>query len=210
MTAEDLRARVAESYARLRMPSWPDPHADPDFPRDEEYSRVTDPGRYRVVHARARVWAEVLGTQPGVSVEALAPGRLGDGERFDRGARITSARPGTLPLLLLEQDAPLAVLHVGVVRPEIAVSVQPDCGCDACDWGSDDLLEAIDEAVTAAIGPFVALHGRGWDAQWHPGGGSSSGTHHERALELCRRLADGEDVPLPDGTEAHVGRSWFS
>ncbi|GHF07744.1 hypothetical protein GCM10017786_46790 [Amycolatopsis deserti] len=220
MTPEELRARVAERYARLDVPAWPDPHADTDSPRDDEYSRVTDPGRYRVTHARGRAWAGVLGDLPGVSVETLAPAPLDDqGElgRFDRGVRISSSRPGTLPLLLLEQDAPLsgaagtiAVLHISVARPGIALAAHPDCGCDACDQGSDDLLEAIDQEVATALGPLVVLHGHGWNAQWHPGGSRSTGIDHDRAIDLCRRLAEGARVPLPAGTEVHVGRSWLS
>ena len=131
---------------------------------------MTDPGRYGIVHARARVWADRLGEVPGVRVEPLAPAPLDEDGllgRFDRGVRVTSARPGTLPLLLLERDAPvpgtdglLAVLHVSVVRPEVAVAMLPDCGCDACDTGSEDLLGAVDDAVGWVVGgPVVALRG---------------------------------------------------
>ncbi|GAA0708895.1 hypothetical protein Drose_21650 [Dactylosporangium roseum] len=220
----ELRARVAARYRDLGLPSWPDPHAGMTSPREEEYERVTEPGRYGIVHARARVWAECLGEVAGIEVEPLAPAPL-DGEGrlggFDRGVRLISPRPGTLPLLLLERDAPLsgldaslAVLHISVVRPEIAVAVLPDCGCDACDRGSDDLLQAIDQTVGTVVGgPFVVLRGSGWQALWHPDGGSSDGTGrgpgHDRAMELCRRLAAGEDVRLPGGVEAFVGRPWL-
>jgi hypothetical protein len=220
----ELQAQVVVSYDLLGLPSWPNPRPAMASPREEEYSRVTDPGRYGIVHARARVWVDRLGALPGIQVETLAPaaldedGRLG---RFDRGVRVTSSRPGTLPLLLLERDvrapeleAPLAVLHISVVRPEVALAMHPDCACDACDQGSDDLLDAIDQAIGNVIGgPFVALRGKGWHAQWHPAGGSSGGTprgpNHIRMMELCRRLADGEEVRLPSGTEAIVGRPWF-
>ena len=106
-TIDELRTRVEHSYERLRMPSWPDPHPDMASPRDEEYSRVTEPGRYDIVHARARVWAEKLSEVPGVELERFTPTAAGrqDRDRFDRGFRITSSTPGTLPLLLLEQNA---------------------------------------------------------------------------------------------------------
>lgn len=106
-TLGELQARVAVIYEGLGMPSWPNPHPGMAPAREEEYSRVTAPERYRIVHARARIWTDRLSDLPGVKVERLAPARLGhDGHlgRFDRGVRITSSRPGTLPLLLLERD----------------------------------------------------------------------------------------------------------
>jgi hypothetical protein len=199
-----LRTEVEAAYRRLDLPSWPDPHPDRS-PRDEEYSRVTHPGRYGIVHARARVWADRLSELPGVRVEPQAPSPPdGDGlvGRFDRGVRVTSPRPGTLPLLLLERDVPvdgagasLAVLYVS-------------------DSGSEDLLRAIDDAIGRVVGgPFVALQGNGWHARWSPDRGGSGGTpwapDHAWLMELCRRLAAGEDVRVPEETEAFVGRSWL-
>ncbi|MCP3803500.1 DUF6226 family protein [Allokutzneria sp. A3M-2-11 16] len=202
VTSTEVRARVTASFD---LPSWPNPHADGAPARDEEYTRVTNPERYEIVHARARLWAEHLGELPGVSVED--------------GVRITSSRPGALSLFLLTdnvpvtdaEDATLAVLRVAVARPDLVITTLPDCGCDACDWGSADLLDAIDEAIVSVIGgPFVVVRGPGWQAQWYPGGGvSGGGTDHAVAIDLCRRLAAGEDVRLPDGAEAFVGRPWF-
>lgn len=224
-----LRAQVSASYDRMGLPSWPSPRPSMADPREEEYSRVTEPARYRIVHARARMWADRLGELPGVEAETLASaplddeGRLG---RFDRGVRLTSSRPGTLPLLLLERDVrtleddePLAVLHIGVTQPRVAVAALPDCGCDACDSGSADLLEAVDETIGYLVGgPFVMLRGPGWQAQWYPEGSSSGSTgspgagpvpDHRQMIELCRRLARGEEVRLPGRTDAFVGRPWL-
>lgn len=220
-TLEELQSRVAAGYELLSVPSWPSPRPVMAPPREEEYSRVTQPERYRIVHVRARVWADVLADLPGVEVETLASGPLDDEGllgRFDRGVRLTSPRPGTLPLLLLERDVrSLAALHISVARPQVALQTVPDCGCDACDLGSDDLLHVIDQTIGYVVGgPFVALRGTGWYAQWHPDGGSSGGTgrrsrsDHAKALELCRRLAAGEAVALPKGAEAFVGHSWLS
>ena len=76
------------------------------------------------------------------------------------------------------------------------------------------LLEAIDETIGRVLGgPTVVLRGKGWHAEWHPDGGSSGGTgralDHAELMDQCRRLARGEDVRLPRGTEALVGRPWF-
>lgn len=224
VSLEELQAQVVEGYGRLGMPSWPDPHPGMALPREEEYSRVTEPERYRIVHTRARLWADKLVGVPGVKAEALAPAPLDEEGHlglFDRGVRLTSVRPSTLPLLLLERDArlpggdkTLAVLHVSVFAPAFALEMLPDCGCDACDGGSADLLRAIDETIGHVVGgPFVLLRGKGWNAQWHPEGGSSGGTrrgvNHAQAMELCRRLAVGEGVRLPRGVAAFVGRSWL-
>jgi hypothetical protein len=220
----ELRAQVAVSYDRLGMPAWPNPHPGMAPAREQEYSRVTEPERYRIVHARARVWADRLADLPGVAARALAPAPLDDEGhlgRFDRGVRLTSPRAGTLPLLLLERDArwpgvdaSQAVLHISVVHPTVAVAMLPDCGCDACDYGSDDLLQAIDETIGTVVGgPFVVLRGSGWHALWHPDGGSSGGTErypdHRGLMELCRRLARGEHVRLPKGAKAYIGRPWI-
>jgi hypothetical protein len=222
---DDLRDRVRTAYAALSPPSWPDPHPGRTSPAEEEYSRVSDPHRYRITHLRAQVWTDVLSELPGVTIEELAAvreGRSGPDEWFDRGVMLTSSAPGTVPLLLLQQEVvvsagepALAVLQVSVVRPSMVLERWPDCGCDACDSGSDDLIEAIDETVAKVVnGPLVVLRGRGWQAQWDPDGGSSggegTGPDHARVMDLCRRLADGRDVRLPAGTEAVVGRSWIS
>ena len=94
------------------------------------------------------------------------------------------------------------------------MAFQTYCGCNACDSLSDDLLEAVDnELITLIGGPFVALRGRGWHSFWHPPyGGGWSGDEglvgYDEAMALGRRLATGEDVPLPPGTEAFTGRPW--
>ncbi|MDN6303852.1 MAG: DUF6226 family protein, partial [Brachybacterium sp.] len=45
-------------------PPWPDPHLGPggrEVPvREEEYSRCLDPGKHRILGARAEAWALVL------------------------------------------------------------------------------------------------------------------------------------------------------
>ncbi len=228
-TTDGLRAQVEARFDLLGLPSWPHPHPDRS-PLEDEYSRLTDPARYGVVHARARLWAQVLSEELGARVDRLPPeesgGSGGGGSRgFDRGVRVTSPRPGTLLLLLLERDVrnprdradvePLPVLVIAVARPDVVVDLWPDCGCDACDDGSAPLLGALDETIGHVVGgPFVALHAPTWGVQWHPGGFSahSDGSRrfdHVRLTRICRQLAAGEDVRPPAGTKAFVGSSWL-
>jgi hypothetical protein len=222
-TVSELQGRVASSYQRLDLPAWPDPHPGMASPRDEEYSRLTDPGRYRIVHARARAWAAVLEEALGARSEVLEPAHAAaaGSDPFDRGVRLVPRYFDALPLLLLERDVPtqpdpgiLAVLTIAVARPDIVVETQPDCGCDACDSGSSDLLEAVDAAVRHVVdGPFVVLRGKNWNAEWHPEGGSAGGNGRKGDFRLlmdwCRRLADGETVRLPKNTEVLIGRPWI-
>ena len=130
VSVSELQARVDSRFESLDLPSWPDPHPGRVAPR-EEYSRVTEPERYRVVHARARVWAAVLEDALGVRAETLRPApvpTVEHAEAFDRGVRLVPRGAGTLPLLLLERDVPtrrgdatLSVLHIAVVRPDVVV-----------------------------------------------------------------------------------------
>ncbi|MFW6599219.1 DUF6226 family protein [Propionibacteriaceae bacterium Y2011] len=224
---DELRTEVSTRADRLGLPRWPAPRPPMASPRDEEYSRVTEPGRYRIVHERARIWTQALTEVLDVTASQLAPGTwqgLGSLDHFDRGVRLSAALPGTLDLVLLELDvvpfggpagAVLPVLGISADRPDVSVTVQPDCGCDACDSGSADLLAAIDEPIMALIGgPYVILHAERWHAQWHPGGGQSSsdgdGPDHRELMQLCVRLAAGESVELPHDATALIGRSWLS
>ena len=223
-SVDDLHASVVADYDLLEMPAWPDPHPEMTSPVADEYSRVTQPERYRIVRVRAHAWARALQAVPGVEAETLTPAPLdADGHlgNFDRGVRLSSPRPGTLALLLLERDAPirpgdapLPGLHISVDRPEISVMMLPDYGCDACDSGSEDLLQAIDETIISVVGGTSAvLRGKGWHARWWPSGGSSGGGRrtpgHQQAMEWSRRLASGQHVRLPRGTEALVGHTWL-
>ncbi len=44
---------------------------------------------------------------------------------------------------------------VGVGEPTHVLDRQPDCGCDACDTGSADLLSTVDDAFLLALGGGV-------------------------------------------------------
>lgn len=211
-TLPRLRAEVARRYAALDLPAWPAPHPDGAPPREEEYSRVTDPQRYRIAGARARVWAEVLAEAGAVVVPDPVRGiPLDEAGRADLAAPVDRALrvappacvDGASPWWLLETDVPqdddggvLPVLRVAVGAPGQVHALLPDCGCDACDPGSDELLEAVDQAVVRADGTAE-------------GQARVPGWSFEALTDACRDLAAGGRPRLPRGTEATVRAGWF-
>lgn len=209
VTVVELQARVEAAYAGLDLPSWPDPHPGLARPREEEYSRLTDPERYRIVHARARTWARVLVDALDVVADHL-PG----------GVRLACRTDGTAPLLLMLDEVELPVLRLCVADESWVLAQLPDCGCDACDDGSAGLLRAIDEMVTGYVaGPAVLMRGDGWSSYWHPGGGHGSGgpgsggsaeVSFPDLWELSSSLAAGDEVELPPATDVVLNHSWLT
>jgi len=58
--------------------------------------------------------------------------------------------------------------------------------------------------------PMTDSH-KPWISSRGPATGSTpQGPDHNQVMELCRRLAVGEDVRLPEGTAAFMGRPWFT
>lgn len=211
----ELRERVADRYAALELPAWPDPHPYPyrEATHDEaEYSRLTAPTRYRIVHVRARLWIACLTELPGVRATPMPSAGVGTPavREGERGTMLTSAAPGTLPVYVVESDATVPTIRLAAGRPELADDPIPDCGCDACDRGSEDLLEAVDMSFGELLdGPVVLLAGDGWRARWFGAedgrGGMSGDLDFGTVMGWCERLAAGHDAPLPAGTEALVG-----
>ncbi|MBF0756052.1 MAG: DUF6226 family protein [Actinomycetota bacterium] len=235
-TLQRLCAEVARRYAALDLPAWPDPHPDGAPPREEEYSRVTEPQRYRIAAARARVWAEVLAEvgaavapDPVRGIPLDEAGRADLSVPVDRALRVAppAGVDGASPWWLLETDVPqdddggvLPVLRGAVGAPGQVHAVLPDCGCDACDPGSDELLEAVDQAAVRAVGAGVSLRGRhglrrrDWHVHWRSDGtaeglGRVPGWPFEALTDACRDLAAGGRPRLPRGTEATVRAGWF-
>ena len=153
----ELRRAMEEIYRRdaAHLPSWPDPHADRS-PTDDEYSRVLDPAKWRVVTARADAWASTL-IEAGVAtlhrdvrVDWVRP----HGAPIHRVDRLESGRSGSLPLLLghrgfegLDDNA----LVIGTADPAIELELVPHCGCDACDHGSQEVLDVVDGAIASVV-----------------------------------------------------------
>jgi hypothetical protein len=170
MDTETLRQAVAEAFAvtGATTPSWPDPHPDGQAPLEEEYSRCLNPGKYRILVTRLDAWVQAL-TELGLGVvdevqdldQAWRDGPVDD---VHRGVWVRPVRAGAVPLLLGFQtmdDVPDAGVVLGAGEPAALLVSQPDCGCDACDDGSDYLLDEIDDHVLAVVsGTLVHVAGK--------------------------------------------------
>lgn len=159
LAVEDVFERTARGLAQ-----WDDPHPPPDrVVADEEYSRVTNPAKWRVIGARADAWLEVL------AANDLATVRRGDAVEWEEppGPNVTRVDlvrprvPNGLPLVIGRSRIGTvddAGVTLGVGLPAVFVHAVPDCGCDACDSGSTDVIDEIDTWLGAIVdGSFRRL-----------------------------------------------------
>jgi hypothetical protein len=161
---EDLVAAVEAAFevTSRGLASWADPHADRS-PLDEEYSRVSDPAKWRIVGARADAWmvalegAELAGVERDVGVRWREPA----GPTITSTDRLVPHVAGALPLVVARsriEDVDDAGLTLGVGDPAQCITWIPECGCDACDSGSDNELAVVDAHVLGVVtGAFRRL-----------------------------------------------------
>lgn len=150
----------------------------PDGPPPEAYSRLTDPERFRPLHAAADALLAEL--------EASFDAQRTDGRGLDPELeRVQQARPS---VRLVPQDASAAPLVVAFTAfPGIGLRMGhwftdrfPSCGCDACDETADGEVDRLRDMVENVVeGRFreaieLPLIGDGWQAYelWSRGGRS--------------------------------------
>lgn len=201
MDIERLSGAVDDAFAATgaSTPPWPDPHAADREPPQEEYSRCLDPGKYRILKARADAWVQVLTSTGLASVELLADpaGVWRDevAERLETAVRLRPFRAGAVPLLLgfrpLDEVAD-AIVVLGAGDPAVLLTRLPFCGCDACDDGSEMLLRELDEHIVAVVsGALVHVASRGDMAMTTGSGRTATGRftqrgRAERVLDAAR------------------------
>lgn len=124
---------------------------------------MPEPGECRIVGARAEAWVGALAGLGLAVVDEVGDVTGAWRDRcsldMDRATRLRPVRAGCLPLLIgfhHLQGVPDAVVHLGAGEPAVPLLSIPDCGCDACDDGSDPLLKELDKHVVAVVsGAFV-------------------------------------------------------
>lgn len=163
MELSDLIRAVDAAFADTgaHTPRWDDPHDGRDV-RDDEYERVTDWDKYAIVAARARAWERAV-VAHGLATVVPEPD----------GVELRPVTEGALPLRFVFTRGDRAPeTGVGIRTGDVRLALVPDCGCDACDSGSDGLLDEIDEHVAAVVsGELVHITvPNGWVMSTGPGG----------------------------------------
>lgn len=201
MDSETLSAEVAEAFVTtgVTTPPWPDPHPDRS-PLEEEYSRCLDPTKYRILAARVEAWSQALTGLGLAIIEETTDPYVGWQSRprvdLNRAIWLRPVRKNTIPLLV-GFNAVASVPETGVILgagdPAVEVEIVPDCGCDACDSGSDDLLEQLDEHLLAVVnGTFVHMTTRKGTVFSTGDGWTASGGYRRGEVErLLTKARDG-------------------
>ncbi|ROR90961.1 DUF6226 family protein [Nocardioides aurantiacus] len=214
---DELVADVDDAFRRTGAgtPGWPNPYADEE-PPDETYSRCLDPGKYRILHARVDAWVEVLerrGTATTVDVAATTwVDANRKAEQVARVRRITPTQDQGLPLLVAytKVDGDLFGVDVGIAQPgdhdnrPVFLDTVPDCGCDHCDSGSEDLLEVLDGwFLTVARGGVVHARAGGMRVTRTLDGWMSSGGGRREDPEALLQ-------PASNASQHWAGETWLS
>lgn len=160
MNRIELAAAVEEAFAELApwLAQWDDPHPPPKrIVADEEYSRVTNPAKWRIAGVRADAWAATLVAHglATVVVDATVEWETTAPTEVTRTDLVVPEVADGLALVVGRSrigSVADAGLTLGVGVPAAFVVAIPDCGCDACDSGSADVLAEVD----AWIGGVVA------------------------------------------------------
>ena len=146
---------VERAFERLSrgLARWPDPHQE-RRPDDDDYSRVTNAARYRIVGARADAWAAGLEELGLATLETDVEWAEQPQTDFRRPFMIVPEAAGALAVVVARHrlgDRDDAGVTLGAGRPAVPIAFFPDCGCDACDWGSEDAIELVDQYLRAIV-----------------------------------------------------------
>jgi Family of unknown function (DUF6226) len=164
LAESELRAAVDAAFAISGggLRSWPDPHPDRS-PFEDEYSRLLDPAKWRIVGARADAWRIALVDADLAVVERNAVVSWQEKPRtvISRTDRVIPVASRALPLTVARSrlgDVDDAGVTLGLGDPAVCIGWFPECGCDACDSGSQGELDHFDEHMVVIVsGTFRRL-----------------------------------------------------
>jgi len=210
VTESELLAAVetASAITGAEMAPWPDPHPDRS-PADDEYSRLTNAAKWRLLGARADAWI--------TATTDLGLARLERNVAVQWATKPASSVSFTDCLVPRRADALVLVVArsvlgeiddagvtLGVSDPAICTGLFPDCGCDACDSGFQDEIDHLDAHILGVVsGAFRHLSKRDRTITVIGGDGwGSSGLKRRDNVEAI--LAD------PVGWDEVSGPSWLS
>jgi hypothetical protein len=168
--------------------SWMDA-GDFDGPDDEAYGRVTNPERFRGLHASARELLDDLSAKFDVT---RTLGREADGELSERGntndvVRLAPTDGDGAPIGVAFTAFPGLIVRFGRWH----VAAYPDCGCDACDLVPTQVAQELRDHVAAVTsGQFAERLKHGVRPtlahSFEPGNEGWSRLTHARAKRLGR------------------------
>jgi hypothetical protein len=180
-TVDEFRGAVDAAFAVIGpgLAPWRNPHAG-RAPSEDDYSRVTDPMKWRILGARALAWVVAAVDAGMATLETDIDARWSQppGPDISRADRLVPARTGGLALTIAHSaidDVDAVGVTIGVGDPAVCIGWLPDCGCDACDRGSDGELEQLDRYLGGVVfGTFrlltqrdrriLVIDGEGWSA----------------------------------------------
>ncbi|MEU7904079.1 DUF6226 family protein [Actinoplanes sp. NPDC049118] len=118
-------------------------------PRPDRYTiRVTDPGRFYVLHEAAETLLDELTERYVVGRrESKEPAGPEPGAELVRTVRLIPRSPAAGPLSIAFTDFPGVVLRLG----RWFFEPLPECGCDDCDEDPDELVAGLRLRVAAHV-----------------------------------------------------------
>ena len=170
---------------------------------------MTNPQKWRILRARAEAWLKALDTGGLAEIDPDAAVVWEEQPRADVvGVQRASPRgSGAIPLTFAwtRFDGATGVV-IGVGDPVVVVELVPDCGCDACDSGSQAVLDVLDEYVLGVVtGEYRRLR-RGKREITVSARDHLSWSGFERQWESLWRFVPSRDELVPTGRSPRIKR----
>lgn len=196
----EVLEQVDEAFAvtGADTPGWESPRDPMDDALPEEYSRCLDPGKYRILSARAEAWETVIAERGWASPSSEIAFALKTRVQLD-DVKVWRPNGAGLPLTLARTaggtDGELPGLIIAAGEPAVELELLPDCGCDACDSGSAGMLEQLDQAVLSIIDGslWVSVSPKSFRTR------NSFGAGSHWPVEECRQAVEHSGEPWLDG-----------